>query len=301
MSEAAEEMSGEDLFDSVAAEMEGGEVTDAEDTVEEIQDEAALPEEQESTDEEADEPAGQEEKGETALERQEQSEENARLQKLIEENNRLQHQFRSETGRQSALQKRIKELESQLAGNQQGNQSTPEGMSDSEWDAMKEDYPDIAAAFEKRIQRELSAAFQAMEGKFYEKIQPFEQQAQQQRLDQQYAALESRHPDWQEVAKAPEFQSWLGNQPPAVQSLMASEDAADAAYLLDSFKMATGRTQADEAASSANKIREQRQARLQASATQPRRGAVPRGDLSQGEEGAAFDYFAKQIDSQRRR
>lgn len=274
---AAEDYNAEEDFDRIAGQMDEGE-------------DATLAEEHQGEHQEN----VQEEEQEASAGEQEESQPDPQEQvrQLMAENQRLQHQFRSEAGRQAALQRKIEELEKRGPAPQQEN---PGGMADADWETLKEDYPDIAAAFDKRLNSELNAALQKVEGSVSQKLQPFEEQVHNQRLNQEYAALEAAHPDWQEVAKAPEFQSWLGNQPPAVQSLMESESAADAAYLLDTYKAMNGKT------APAGDIKSQRQARLAASASQPRRGAPPRGDLSVSDEEAAFDYFAKQIDSQRSR
>ena len=212
----------------------------------------------------------------------------AQLQKDHEQ---LTHRFKSDEGRQAALQRKIQELEQRP----QAESPKPDNVTDDQWAAMKEDYPEIANAFDSR----LNAATSAMRGEMKQQLQPYEQQAQQNYANSQKAALEAAHTDWEVVAKAPEFTNWLGKQPQIVRDLTRSDNAADAAYVLDTFKSMTGYGQPDSEPSKTDELREKRSRQLATGATQPRRGTTSR-DLSADSESAMFDKFAKQLDAQRR-
>lgn len=156
---------------------------------------------------------------------------------------RWQHRYNSDLGRQNALQQKIADQNAIIEQLQQKapaaeSQATGEdatGMSGEEWALFKEEFPEMAAGVEKQ--------FNAMQQQFASQLKPVQDQhAEQQRIaeqlhsDAQFTALGNKHPDFEDVVNSAEFDSWLKQQPNAVQNLMASEDAADAAYLLDAYK-----------------------------------------------------------------
>lgn len=163
---------------------------------------------------------------------------------------RLEHRYNSDLGRQNALQQKIADQKLIIEQLQQkgpaaesstaGEEAT--GMSGEEWAVFKEEFPEMAAGVEKQFNA-MQQRMQGMEQQFASQLKPMQDQhAEQQRVaEQQYAnaqftVLENKHPDFKDVVNSAEFDSWLKQQPNAVQQLMASSDAADAAYLLDGYK-----------------------------------------------------------------
>ena len=167
-----------------------------------------------------------------------------------EEAKNWQHRYNSDLGRQNALQQKIADQDAVI---QQLQQKAPTaepptsaedatGMSGEEWMLFKEEFPEMAAGVEKQF-NSMQQRIQGMEKQFNSQLQPMqEQHAEQQRLveqqhaEAQFTVLETKHPDFKDVVNSTEFDGWLKQQPVAVQQLMDSNNAADAAYLLDGYK-----------------------------------------------------------------
>ncbi|WP_271270491.1 hypothetical protein [Aliamphritea hakodatensis] len=208
-----------------------------------------------------------------------------------------EHRFNSDAGRQRALQQKIAEQNTVIEQLQQkgpvaessttGEEAT--GMSGEEWALFKEEFPEMAAGVEKQFNT-MAQQIQGMQQQFASQLKPMqEQHAEQQRLaeqqyaDAQFTVLENKHPDFKAVVNSAEFDSWLKQQPSAVQQLMASDDAADAAYLLDGYKATLEPT-----ALSAKRERQLRDAQT-VSGRSTRKTPAAADDYD-----AAFDEFAAQ-------
>ncbi len=224
----------------------------------------------------------------------------SQLEQYRSEAQNWQHRYNSDLGRQSALQRKIDEQNRLIEQLQSGKPQPPggdnpegSGVSDAEWDVLKQDFPEIAQAVESRInsqtgqyQQQIQKQQQVID-QLQQQFQPIQEQAKTQYIEAQYNLLEQKHPDWRDVSGSNEFKSWVGQQPAAIQQLFEnSESAADAAYLLDTYKLTANPAQAPKDA-----LRERRQRQLQSSQTIPnrsaRRTAVAEDDLD-----AAFDYYA---------
>ncbi|MHB0775423.1 hypothetical protein [Halomonas sp. WWR20] len=229
----------------------------------------------------------------------------ADLERYKQEAQQWQHRYQSDLGRQSALQRKIteqqQEIEQLRSGGQKPEQKpgqqpsgdNPEGsgMSDTEWESLKQDFPDIAKALESKFGA-LSSHYEQQINQLKGQLQPIQQQAQDQMMQAQYAALEQQHPDWRDTVSKPEFNNWLQQQPSAVQQLMSSESAADAAYLLSTYKLTT--SPAPAAPQPNTNLQQRRQRQLQSAQTVPNRGGRPRSAIPDNDEDALFDYFANQ-------
>ena len=227
-----------------------------------------------------------------------------KLKTLETENERLRHSDASQRGRLGAYQRQInehqrkaKELEAAKATNQNGetqdDDQQRQGMADSagvdDWTEFKEDFPDIARAFESRLKADQAkqAQLQQEVAELRSTVQPMQEQAHQQQLQSEYVRLDSRHTDWREVVNAPEFDTWLKTQNPTIQALAGSESADDASALLDFYKGTSGAGDENSRAPKHDK----RKARLENAQTVSRRGAATRGGAPE-EFDAAFEHYA---------
>lgn len=213
--EAAFEAAAEDV------ELEDEATEELEETLEDQEDEVSEPEE-----EELDEPT---------------------LEELIKERDEYKHKFESNNGRISSMQRQQEELKqqnahlaAQMAKAGSSNTDTSEAqekmaqdVSGMSWEELQQDMPDVAEAINKRLQSVIDERLESVN----QQIQPITQNLQAQQRDAELAALKSRHEDYYEVGQSSEFREWLGQQPDAVQQLENSDSAADAAYLLDIFKL----------------------------------------------------------------
>ena len=164
-----------------------------------------------------------------------------------------------------------------------------ESMGVDDWAEFKEDFPDMARAFEARLKadQQRQAKLEQEVAELRSTVQPIQEQAHQQQLQSEYARLESRHDDWREVVNAPEFQEWLQSQNPSIQQLAGSDSADDASALLDFYKGATGAGDDNSRASQHDK----RQSRLANAQTVSRRGAGQRSGAPDDFD-AAFEHYA---------
>ncbi|MCL7941214.1 hypothetical protein M8009_13050 [Halomonas sp. ATCH28] len=224
----------------------------------------------------------------------------AELERLRQEAQSWQHRYQSDLGRQNALQRKIQQLEQENQQLQkrgkprqepgQGESDNPEGsgMSDDEWKALKEDFPEIAKGVEQQMGA-MQRQYEERIGQLEQQLSPIQEQAQEQAMRAQEQALEAQHPDWRETINTPDFQSWLNAQPPKVQELTASEEAADAAFLLQSYKLSQGGGTSSQGNSG---LQQRRQRQLQSARTVPNRGGRQRSAIPDDDEDALFDYFA---------
>lgn len=228
----------------------------------------------------------------------------ARLKALEAENQKLKHSEASQRGRLGAYQRQINQLQSQLQQTQNTSGSQPKSEDQQrqeaadaagvkDWEALKADFPEVAKALDARLEadakqreadRQRQAQLEQQIVQLQSAVQPIQQQAQDQYLQTQVDALSARHPDWREVVSAPAFAEWLDQQPESLRRLTNSNDAAEAAALMDLYKSQTGQG-AD--SNSADK----RQERLASAQTVSRRGAAPKGGVPDDFE-AAFNHYA---------
>lgn len=226
---------------------------------------------------------------------------------------RLRHSEASQRGRLGAYQRQINELQRRVQERQQAapqpqaaqrqapagqdpenddqqRQDMAEAMGSDDWETFKEDFPDMARALEARLEtdRRERAQLEQRLAQYEPALQSMQQQAQEEHLKVQEDALAARHPDWREVVAAPEFAEWLNQQPESLQALTTSEDAAEAAALLDMYRAQAGGAAP---AGSREGTPDKRQQRLAAAQSVGRRGAPRRGAVDDDFD-AAFDHYA---------
>ena len=224
----------------------------------------------------------------------------AQLEKSRNETQEWQHRYNSDLGRQNALQRKIADQEQEIADLKAASQAPQNpGVSDSVWEEFQKDFPDIAAAVDAKV----GSMVQAYEGKISElqgQIQPIQRQAQdmedrahQSFVESQKNILEQQHPGWVDTVNTEEFVTWLKAQPVPVRQLGASDNAADAAYLLDAYKLATAPTPEPEPEPEKDNLREVRQEQLRDSQTIPSRTGR-KTNVAEDDLETAFNYYAEQ-------
>ena len=228
----------------------------------------------------------------------------AKLAALEAENQKLKHSEASQRGRLGAYQRQINQLQSKLeqpkntsgkeSAEDQARQDAAEAAGVKDWQALQEDFPEVAKALDARLEsekrqieadRQRQAQLEQRIEELQSAVQPIQQQAQDNYLRTQVDALSARHPDWQEVVAAPAFAEWLNQQPQSLRSLTESNDAAEAAALMDLYKGQTGQLDSREGTP------DKRQERLASAQTVSRRGTAQKGGVPEDFE-AAFDHYA---------
>jgi len=281
----------DDGFDAYVAQHEGESESLAHAEFDEDEPEEAAPEPEASeADEQAAEPEGD------SLE--------SELRRAREEVQQWQHRYNSDLGRQNAYQRQIEERDQRIAELEKQVQRKPELPENESIKRLADEFPEVDQAMqaylvqqEKKLQAKYDADIRAL--KTYYKQQEFDRERMQRDSfrQSQIQRLAQEHPDWEEVTASNEYQQWIANAPPSIQKVAAeSEDAADAAYILSSFKAATGQSQASD------ELKQRRQRQLQQARTVQSRSGQQRGMEPPADDGdAAFDFFASKVDQRNTR
>ena len=174
-----------------------------------------------------------------------------RIKAAEAERDELRHQVSSGNGRVSALQRKLNDLERQIqqasaaqsaAGNDApSEQQIAEAMETPEkWEDFKDEYPEIADAIDSR----LAAALNQHQSQLDQRLAPVIETVHEQKVLTGYEELEQIHPGWRDRVATDDFQSWLEQQPEAVQAWADSDDVNEASSLIgyyDQYLLATGR------------------------------------------------------------
>lgn len=196
-----------------------------------------------------------------------------------------EHRYKSDIGRQNALQQKIADQNKQIEQLKQGSQAgKPEDISESKWNEVLEDFPELAEAFDSRL-KAMTAEHNNQLTELRGQLSPIQQHAENQYIERQEMSLASEYPDYKETVNSSEFQSWLKSQPAVVQELMSSNEAAEASYLLNSFAMSQGGRQPG------GRLREKRQRQLSSAESIGNRNNLRR-PADEDDFDAAFEEFA---------
>lgn len=270
-------------YDAAFDEFAGGEPADAP--------------EQDESEEQNEQGSDNQEEGEQVPDSTDEPDEVTKLKAELQAAN---HKFNSVNGRINAYQRQINELKQQQQRAPQpsaGDNPQGSGMSDAKWEALKQDYPDIAEAMEAQLNG-VRSQYQNELQQLRQQVEPIQQKQQEaeynHHINSQMEALNSAHPDWQDVVKTADYTNWLHQQPQAIQQLMGSTSAEDNIYLLNTFKSTRSNAQATP---DVNPVQQRRERQLQQARTIPNRSRtggqsiIPEDDFD-----AAFEHYASQID-----
>lgn len=252
---------------------------------EEVSEEEGKPDAEELPDKESKDEDIPKEESELSVEEQ--------LAQITKERDEYRQKFNSNNGRISAYQRQINDLTQKIqnpassnAERKQAKEDLAQQNNNSNWNEFKEEFPEFAAALDERLSEidVREKRFEERFGNLENQVQPLQEQAYQSAIKLEYSALAAEHPDYETVAVSPAFNEWLGLQPLPVQQLIDSNSAADAAYLLSSFKRDTGTN----SGSSEPQINQQNRSRLQSNvAVQSKRTA--RRPVADDDFDSAFD------------
>lgn len=228
-----------------------------------------------------------------------------RFAALEKERDDYKHKFQSNAGRIRTYQSQIDELSAKVnqsvangSTQEQAQEELAQQVNNSSWDELKEDFPEIADALESKlgtIDQKIEQLVGQRIGSLEQQIQPLTQKVHAEALQSEFAALEAAHPDYQAIGASEEFHNWLETKPDPVKQLISSNHAADAAYLLDTFKRDTGHQTEH---SSSNKTQRNRE-RLASNIAVPS-SRNTRRDVTDDDFGSAFDSAVKAKNRSRR-
>lgn len=225
------------------------------------------------------------------------------LEELRRQNQELLHKTKSDSGRLSVLQRQLNELQS--ANRQPQTQDLVRALKDPQkWAEVRDDYPDLASGIEDII----NSRFEAIRGEVRQQVEPLRQKAYQGFKQEQYDLLSLPkeqggygHADYREMATSAEFKEWVRHQPPQVQQLMTSDSAADAAYLLTTFKALNGGRSTVQTNNAGAGIVESRRQRLSMAQETPTQRRAVSGAGAEDDSEALFNHYAKQYERRLRR
>lgn len=153
----------------------------------------------------------------------------------------LEHRIKSDDGRVGAFQRKINNLEHQVAQIQKapGQPSTADITSamgsDESWTEFSKEYPEVASAIDGR----LTGFSQQVNNTLAPVVEKQAETAKNEAVD----VVAQTYPKWQDAVKTTEFSEFMDLQPPGIQALADSEDTADASTLIgmyDTYRVAQG-------------------------------------------------------------
>ena len=244
----------------------------------------------------------------------------------------LEHRLKSDAGRVSAFQRQINDLTrtvDEMSASKEADKPTDKQIAeamkgtDDDWEAFKEDYPAVAEAIDRRLERvgeatqeTIDKTLEPVNTKLDEVTKTSTEAANQAAVD----AVAEDFPNWTEAVKTPEFAEWLDEQSPGVNALASSDNTADAKTLIglyDAHLVAAGKdslrapdpnepgvTDEEEEAKGSDEpseLEKRRAQQLEDGTAIPSKsaGIDPDGTPGGTEFEQAFDYYAKKKAAQR--
>lgn len=217
-------------------------------------------------------------------------------QKKFQDLQTIEHKYKSDQGRVSALQKQLDAQQQQLEqlqakgqGDSAAAQKLEEKIEETEGnlDGLLEELPELkglVSKFDKQI-KALAEQVNESKGVIQEKvIAPSVAAAQEAAEAKEVEALKTAHPDLTEVVSNPKFNEWVSRQHPAIAALTQSNSASDVSSVLTLYKEANPPSNS----TPANKINRD----INDMVSLPRNGAANNSTV---DESSAFEWAADQI------
>lgn len=217
-------------------------------------------------------------------------------QKKIQDLQAIEHKYKSDQGRVSALQKQLDAQQQQLEqlqakgqGDSAAAQKLEEKIEETEGnlDGLLEELPELAglvSKFDKQI-KALTEKVNESNGVIQEKvIAPSVAAEQEAAEEKEVKAIRDAHSDLPEIVSNPAFNNWVSKQHPAVAALFHSSSSADVIAGLDLYKQANPTSSPPPT----NKINRD----IDDMISLPRNGAANNSSV---DESSAFEWAADQI------
>ena len=155
------------------------------------------------------------------------------------------HQWRSDSGRQAALQAKLAEarreaeaLRARLSSQHMDVAAKQDELNQLEhWKELLKADPNLAKAFEARLAYERKDVRAETKEHIDATVNPLYQHTEASYLEQQREALAEQVPNYQEVIKSPVYQYWINNVAPSGLRHIAntSSDIQDAVFVMRSY------------------------------------------------------------------
>lgn len=197
----------------------------------------------------------------------------------------LEHRYKSDQGRVTAMQKQLDQLKQQLTEARQAKPESPPKNDDNavDWAAFERDYPDEAKAFkamQKQSDEKIEQLTQALQG--------MQNQTSMQLPD----LLDATRPGWRETIESKDFDIWLAGQEDDSKARYTSTKVADAVSLLNDYEKHKA-AKKDKAA----KLKADRDARAKNSESVNGRSTAPSVDSAdEGDPEAMWQAAVSQVE-----
>jgi hypothetical protein len=184
------------------------------------------------------------------------------LSSIAKERDDLQHSFKSQVGRVSALQRKIDDLMAtgnNTASSQDAVETPNPSVKDREIQQLLDDYPEIAGPILKAVEKK----YGDLSGEIDKRLAPIVQDQQQRYIESQVSIMDSQIPNWRDTVNSEEYANWLLEQPDPVRGMAESIHANDYIWLMKQFNSQRKNNPAnDDVGQKALEIVERRQQKL---------------------------------------
>ncbi|HWV16507.1 MAG TPA: hypothetical protein VN030_13825 [Cellvibrio sp.] len=156
----------------------------------------------------------------------------------------IEHKFKSDEGRVSALQKKIDEqrhqleqLQRQNLGDSKAAQKIEESIEQDEVDlgSIVEELPELGALVSevKNLRKKMSGVSELVQEQV---VTPGQARAAQEQQTRELESLQQTHSDYEQIQSDPSFWQWVDGQHESVRALGGSDSASDVSALLKLYK-----------------------------------------------------------------
>ena len=188
---------------------------------------------------------------------------------LKKEFDSLNHKYKSDEGRVSALQRQINELQ-KVNNTLKARQVAPRPVAkpprlDSGKivdDLYSGDEEKAKAAVEALVNQQPTANTVDVERRMNQVVQPLLEAEKERSKATQEQALEEVYPDWKDQVNSSEFSEWLEGLPKPVQQLVHSNESSDAVYMLNQFNKSKPTSVVENERTKVEKIQDKREKQL---------------------------------------
>lgn len=165
-------------------------------------------------------------------------EQQAYLEQREHELQQVRHAAQSDSGRISAYQRQIREMERRVQ-EAEARQSAPPPQVPETVQAFQQEFPETATAVSDLLNTRLQQIAEqqtAQQQRLQSRLDAIEEHERQVERQEQIQLLSDAHTDWADINQMDEYSAWLNTQSQGVQALAGSAQAADVVVALDLFK-----------------------------------------------------------------
>lgn len=177
-----------------------------------------------------------------------------RLAALEAANADLSNKLARESGRTSALQKKLDEKPAAAPTKAQQEAAIEDP---AEWTQLMADFPEWGTAVQKKLDATMAALKKAQPAPLDANV--IGDRVQAALMVREFKRVDRKHPGWRDTVKTPDFKAWYVKQPDAVKALYESDDSDDAIDMISKFKT-------DDTAAKAAALKDKRKATLNVAA-----------------------------------